>query len=454
MNIPSEFSHQVRIGSGSFSTVYRAYQRKLERHVVLKVLPSTRVEETGKIEKEAHVLASLRLPCVPHIYDVVRFKKKVMMVMEWVRGIPLDRLMERTMTAGVSTALASALINGLTLLHDNKITHGDLKPENIMVTPDGRIFFVDFGFSSLQRVVGSSSGVIQGTPSYMAPELWSCPDALDCKKVDLYALGIILRNLLGNELPPMAAELTANDPADRPRDCASFEKTWDMLSLPAADAEILRSIVGSAVEEYTARLLLTGARDLYGKGRSEEAYMLLTESLEAWPDNDEALDYLQNKFSTPIRTPGKKRMALATASVALTAALAAAYFLGMHASPSRVYARDMPVRSEEGGRFSLLIGPHPVRQQPSLPVALREIPGGMNFTATIVVAGIAGNGSLFVDGDPVMIGRERLIAIAIPAGTHRVEWRDSTAERRYGETVEVMPFEKKTVSLARFIDGT
>jgi serine/threonine protein kinase len=455
MNIPHEFSHPVRIGRGSFSTVYRAYQRKFERYVVLKILPWDRARETGRIEKEVRVLASLRLPCVPQIYDVVRLRKKVMIVMEWVRGIPLASLMERTLTADISATLASAIIGSLTLLHNNNIVHCDLKPENILIVPDSRIFFVDFGFSFPHYIVGSSSGVIQGTPAYMAPELWSCRDPIDYKKVDLFALGIILRNLLGKQLPAAAAELTAGDPAGRPQNCASFEKTWRVLCPPASDAETLRLNIGSAVEEYTARLLLAGARELHGKGRSEEAYALLTESLEAWPDNSEALDYLQNKFSTPIRTPWKKRIVFATAAAfTVAAALFAAYFLGMHSSSSRDFIGDLPVRSEESKLLSLLIDHHAVRQPPSLPVALREISGGMNLIGTIVVVGLTGKGSLFIDGEQVSRRQESRVAVALKGGTHRVEWFDSTVQRRYGETIEVLPFEIKTISLTRFINGT
>ncbi len=459
MNIPREFSHPVQIGRGSFSKVYRAYQQKLERHVVLKIIPLPRAEEADRTVQEAHVLASMRLPCVPHIYDVVRFRKKVIIVMEWVRGIPLAALMDRPMAADCSAAIASAIICNLALLHNNTIVHCDLKPENIIVAPDAKIVFVDFGFSFLQHAghAGrSASGVMQGTPAYMAPELWSCRDAIDYKKADLFALGVVLQNLLGASLPAFAAQLTESDPAARPQDCASFEKTWRGLRPPAANAGALAAFIGPAVEEYIARLLLAGARQLHGDGRKEEAYSLVTESLEAWPDNPEAIDFLQNRFSLPIRAPGKKNRALGVAAAAaFIAALIAAYVLGMRSSSPRDSAGGRAaLRDPDERHVSLLTAPRAARQVKSPPIALRGIAAGMDVTGTVTIIIPDRAGSLVIDGTTVAHRRGERGAVSLPAGTHRIEWFDSTMQRRYGETIELLPFESKTISFARFIHGT
>jgi serine/threonine protein kinase len=454
MKIPREFSHPVRIGQGSFSTVYRAYQRTLERPVVLKSLPLASPRESGKVKREVRVLASLRLPCVPQIYDVIRMKKNIMIVMEWVRGIPLSFLMERTAASDDLSALATSLIESLALLHGNNVVHGDLKPENILVTADMRIFFIDFGFSLLHRNADRPSGVIQGTPAFMAPELWSSRDTIDYKKVDVYALGVLLGRLLGKAMPPFAAELTSSDPAGRPDDCALFEQTWRARMSPMADTQVLRSAIGSAVEEYIAHLLLAGARELHGKGRDQEAYALLTESLDAWPDNAEALDYLQNKFSTPLSaSAGKKKFFAAAAGFAVASALLAAYFIGVHSSASPDIIGALSVLNDEPRVASLLSSPRGRLSSSPSQVALREIGANMDLTGTIVVMGFSGKGSLIVDNNKISVGGQYRVALTLPIGTHRVEWIDFAANRRCGETIELLPFEKKTVSLQRFING-
>ena len=456
MNIPKQFTHPVAIGRGSFSRVYRVYQPKLERHAVVKVIPLQRAADAAGIEKEARILASMRLPCVPHIYDIIRSGKQVIIVMEWIRGVPLASLMERPLTPDIAAALASAVIGSVALLHDNNIVHRDLKPENILITPDSRVFLVDFGFSSIHNPVGDTTGSIQGTPAYMAPELWSCHDEIDYKRTDLYALGVVLRSLLDEDLPAFAAALTTNDPSGRPKDCVAFEKTWRELCPPMADASTLRAIIGPAVEEFTARLLLLGARELNGKRRRDEAYALLTESLEAWPDNPEALDYLQSRFSAPLRTPRKKRIFLGSAvATAFAVACVAAYVLGIHSSSPREFLDGTPTAMDtEGRRLSLPAVPHAGRQAPSASVVLRDSKAAMDINGTLVIIIPERAGSLFIDKTPIAHGVGDRATALLAAGTHRIEWFDSTGMRTYGETIGLLPFETKTISFARFIHGT
>jgi predicted Ser/Thr protein kinase len=455
MKIPKHFTHPVAIGRGSFSKVYRVYQPKLDRQAVLKVIPLQHATDAAGIEKEAHILASMRLPCVPHIYDIIRSRKQVVIVMEWVRGIPLSSLMGKPMTPDIAAAIASAVISAIALLHDNNIVHRDIKPQNILIAPD-KVFLVDFGFSSLHPAVGSNTGVIQGSPAYMAPELWSCQNPIDYKRSDLYALGVVLRGLLGEDLPAFAAELTTTDPAGRPLDCIAFEKTWREFCPPMADASTLRASISTAVEEYIAHLLLSGARELNGKLRRDEAYALLTESLEAWPDNPEALDFLQTRFSAPLSAPRRNRLLLGCAvATAFAAACVAAYVLGIRSSSPREFPDATVTSRDEGnGRLSLLILPHHVRQTPSAPIVLRDGKAGMDITGKLIVMIPERAGSLLIDKTPVAHTSGESAVALLSAGMHRIEWFDSTEMRTYGETISLLPFETKTISFARFIHGT
>jgi serine/threonine protein kinase len=455
MNIPHEFSRPVRIGSGSFSTVCRVYQQELERYVALKILPFSKGKMNTAIDQEMRILASLQLPCVPHIYDVKRMRKQIVLVMEWIRGIPLSLLFKQFLTAECKMSIATSIVKNLELLHVNQVVHGDLKPENVLVTSDLRVFFIDFGFSLLQNASHHALGMIQGTPKFMAPELWSCDsDAINYKKVDLYALGILLRELLGDTLPTIAYDLTATDPGRRPSDAVVFEKIWHDKIKGQAACEVSDGVVAAVVQEYTARMLLKGAHELYAKGKCEDAYSLLTESLEIWPDQNEALEFLQQKYSSPVNKSSKRRMAFtAFITVAMLLSIALAYFAGRQDSISGSLGR-FNIVSEDAQMVSLakLSRSNQIGTMP--PVALRETAGGMNLTGMICInRNVEDKGTLIIDGTPITDWEKRFITIQLKIGSHRLEWYDSTSRRRFGEITELLPFENKNISLRRFIDG-
>jgi hypothetical protein len=238
--------------------------------------------------------------------------------------------------------------------------------------------------------------------------------------------------------------LTANDPELRPCDCALFKKNWRANCLHSKELQLPCEDIAAAVEEYTARMLLTGARELQGKGKSEDAYALLTESLDIWPDNSDALDYLQNKFSTPIRNTRRRRTVLVTAATfAIILAVVTAYFFGTQSSGSPDVIGKLSIQQDETRYISLLRSSKNFQSSQSPSVALRETGGGMNLTGTINVIGSCGKGSLFIDGNPVTEWKNGGVSILLKVGTHRIEWLDSTSQRRFGEIVEVLPFEKK-----------
>ncbi len=457
MILPHQFTHPVRIGRGSFSSVWRVRERRLDRLVVLKVIPVKRDADAAGIEQEAQVLASMRLPCVPHVYDVIRFRKKIIIVMEWIRGVPLSVLLEGGVPGAVALPLATNIIGTLTSLHESNVVHRDLKPHNIIVTSRGRIYFVDFGFSAARRPDKAASGLMQGTPEFMAPELWSLTAPADYKKADLFALGRVLGKLLGGAFPPFAGNLIAPDPSARPKDCPEFQRRWNEAFTGGDDGESLRAYCGPRVEEYSARLLLHGARELLGRKRREEAYALLTESLEGWPDNAEALDFLQKYFSSPLRTRSTKRTALGLAAAfACAAACIGAYILGTRSSPARTLHEILS--SDEGpeSRRTMLLAVAQQRQRQSVspPVTLRDISGGMDLEGTAVIVVPARTGTLFIDKTAIGRCSGQRARTPLPAGTHRIEWADSATQRTWGQTIDLLPFECKTISFARFIDGT
>ena len=454
MRVPAEFSHPVSIGSGSFSTVLRVFQRKLQRHVVVKIIPVSGTDKADVVAREARVIASMRLSCVPRLYDIIQSRKNNLIVIEWVRGIELAALLRHALPKKVAFAIASNIVAALSHVHASNIAHRDLKPENIVVNGSGAVFFVDFGFSCSLPNAAPGPGVLQGTPAFMAPELWSCREAVDYKKADMFALGTILKNLLDESFPAFASVLTETDPVLRPADCTAFDALWRANVGDPADGQTLRNHVQPLISRYLAPLLIAASRQLHAEGRKEESYALLTESLREWPDNAEALDFLQTAFSSPTIKPKKKRsFVYAGASCLCLAALVAAYVLGARSSRV-VYSKVNTAgftEPDRGDRALLLNSA--MRKGPTAPAKLRLNPSGAGLSGNVVVVNPLRKGSLSVDGDPLARGLNGKASACLTAGAHRIEWFDSTMQRGFGETVELLPFETKTISLARFFHG-
>jgi serine/threonine-protein kinase len=197
------------IGHGGMAEVYRAIDLELDRVVALKVLHPFLVGEDGftdRFAREARTLASLKHPNIVQIYDSGLQDFNSFVVMEYVPGPTLkDRLRELNMrNERISLAevrrIFDALLAALTYAHRAGIVHRDLKPNNVILAADGRVVLTDFG---LAKIVGSTihtaSMAMIGTPAYMAPE--QAKGALADPRSDIYALGVILFELLTGRLP-------------------------------------------------------------------------------------------------------------------------------------------------------------------------------------------------------------------------------------------------------------
>jgi tRNA A-37 threonylcarbamoyl transferase component Bud32 len=465
MKLPAEFTSPVRIGAGAFASVYRVRQKKLQRNVALKIIPSRDNDDRRSIVNEAHLLAAANLSCAPHIYDIRLSRTSVIIVMEWISGIPLSLLLEQELSSGEQSALAADLINGLAHLHKNNIVHRDLKPGNVIAVPDRGIVFVDFGFSCTTSLSNEiDSGKLRGTPAYMAPELWKGGVAVDLKKADLYALGIMLQQMFVNDLPTIAMRCMQSDPNGRPADAVALAVEWK-ASQNIEDRNRLTGHIAGASAEYTSRLLYGGAAELCSRKRREEAYPLLTESIRLWPDNPEALLLLQSAFSAPITgRKHRQRLLRFVVMALLSAMIIGAYLIGRE-STNRVSYRQSIFGTTMNGEGPLLMLPRNVAPAKPFPASLTlRTPGSANeLIATLTIICPVGKGALLVDGnraatvgdsaarDDSTLKNGTVRCIELPAGSHRIEWHDSASNRRFGETVDCIPFSRKTISLARFI---
>ncbi len=200
----SHYRIEERIGAGAFATVYRAYDTNLGRMVALKVL-KPREGQPPSVQAEARAAAALNHPNVCTVHGIDDSEGVAMIVMEHLIGEPLSRIIEGGPTPPPRVAaIGRQIASGMAAAHALGITHGDLKPANIMLTSERVVKILDFGLSFRQPLSGASDstvyvdsrvkGAIAGTPGYMSPEQAGGHPATPAS--DVFALGLVLYELL------------------------------------------------------------------------------------------------------------------------------------------------------------------------------------------------------------------------------------------------------------------
>ena len=205
-----------RLGSGGMAIVYRARHQTLRTTVAVKVLKRRlavdRVSVT-RFHREAMAAASVGNPHIVHIIDYgFTASGDAFIVMEYLEGLSLRQVVrgEGPLAMGRAVSICRQILRGLDAAHGQGIVHRDLKGDNVFVTCQGGRDFVkllDFGISKVAYPEGedqstglTSTGVVMGTPQYIAPEQASGLDEVD-QRADIYALGVILYEMLTGLLP-------------------------------------------------------------------------------------------------------------------------------------------------------------------------------------------------------------------------------------------------------------
>jgi hypothetical protein len=193
------------IGSGGMAVVYEAIQEPLNRRVAIKALkPSIAIDSqfAERFEREANFMASLQHENILHVIDFVKDGRSMFIIMEYVDGIDLYDLLERSprLPADIAAIITLQLARGLDYAHFRGIIHRDIKPANIMVSMQGDVKLMDFGIARHERFGDlTEAGTGLGTPSYMSPEQ-ILGDKLDFRS-DIFSVGIVLYQMLTGRKP-------------------------------------------------------------------------------------------------------------------------------------------------------------------------------------------------------------------------------------------------------------
>jgi tetratricopeptide (TPR) repeat protein/tRNA A-37 threonylcarbamoyl transferase component Bud32 len=194
--------------------VYAAEDTLLKRRVAVKrMAPSLQFDERDRVRflKEAQRASTLSHANVAAIYDVVEDKGEILIIMEYIEGTTLRSRCGKPMSTEQFLDIAQQCADGLSAAHAQHILHGDIKPENIMLTAAGRVKILDFGVAKRFTVAGADDatqslatleGVTSGTPAYMAPEVLT-QKPYD-GRADLFSLGLVFYEMLGGAQPFMA----------------------------------------------------------------------------------------------------------------------------------------------------------------------------------------------------------------------------------------------------------
>jgi serine/threonine protein kinase/Tfp pilus assembly protein PilF len=207
--IVGAYEIEGELGRGGMGVVFRAWQRKLNRLVALKMLTGYYgPPELKRFFAEAETAAALHHANIVHIYDVGEHEGAPFFAMEYVEGGSLaDRLRAGTLTPQETARLLIPVARALDFAHQNHVVHRDMKPANILLDPQGVPKVTDFGIA--KRLTAESaltlSGAVIGTPVYMAPEQARGTSRDVGAAADIYSLGAILYEMLAGR-PPFLPE--------------------------------------------------------------------------------------------------------------------------------------------------------------------------------------------------------------------------------------------------------
>lgn len=195
------------IGRGGMGVVFRARQKKLDRTVAVKMIQAPHGatdEQLRRFRNETKAAAALSHPNIIRVFDAGESNGQLYFAMQLIEGMSLsERIQKGPLEEEEAVRLVCKVARAVQHLHDSGIIHRDLKPSNILLDDEGRPYVTDFGLAKLTDTDGekTQTGVIAGTPSYMAPEQASQGRHPVGPAVDVYSLGAILYELLTGRPP-------------------------------------------------------------------------------------------------------------------------------------------------------------------------------------------------------------------------------------------------------------
>jgi membrane associated rhomboid family serine protease len=276
-----------RVGSGGFSTVYRARDTNLDREVALKVMRPLLLSDAPFVERfrqEARVVANLDHPNIVPIYDYGDIEDRLCLVMKLLPGGSLaDLIKQGALPWERVLRLVGQIAAALDYAHGRGLVHRDIKPENVLLDQDGNAVLADFGLvKALEsgRLTTSLSGGVLGTPAYLAPEVWNGQPGTPT--TDVYSLAcLVFEMVTGTQLfdaptPPATMMLHFRPP--------QFPAQWPEGTPAGLDRVLRQALARHPEDRYASAGALVAALAALEADPLGETYAALQAALaaEAW----------------------------------------------------------------------------------------------------------------------------------------------------------------------------
>ncbi|MEN6434253.1 MAG: protein kinase [Anaerolineaceae bacterium] len=289
------------LGRGGMAIVYKAYDVMLERSVAIKVLRQNYLNDPefqARFHQEAKAAANLTHPNIVTIHDFGYDQNKLFIVMEYVPGTDLKQLLRQKGQFDIDDALhlVTQACSGIGYAHRAGLVHCDVKPLNMLVTPDLRLKVTDFGIARALATIHPEeySDLVWGSPQYFSPEQAAGKAPLPAS--DVYSLGVILFEMLTGRLP-----FIADDPKEYARLHREQLPPSPSQLNPLIPAELEKIMLKVLSKEPSARYrsadqferILTNFGQATNSIRIEETKNSVTRS---------SLNYMEQTYQVPIIT--------------------------------------------------------------------------------------------------------------------------------------------------------
>ena len=328
--IPMErFSFETELhGAGGFAKVIRGKDNDLDRDIAVKILSPLLTEFSGpdqdRFKREARILAKLSHPNIPAIYDVDFEDNKFLIIFQFIEGQTLREIISNTGAVPITQARMwfHQLASALEYAHKLQIIHRDVKPENIIITPNKEsAYLVDFGIaiSSEDGKKLTKSGFVVGTPGYMSPEQHA-GEPVD-HRTDVYSLGVTLYETLAghplrhgayeplstiNEtIPPQIDDLISACIDDKPRRLESVRLFSSQLSgaLQLPSRPLSEVLTHGKLHEIAFYLESLTAADVVNLPAGQRD-LLVSKITDVVASNDPGMEFPSERFMDLMLTRG------------------------------------------------------------------------------------------------------------------------------------------------------